>query len=87
MTDHDFDIAMLSNKEVTHVFVMADEGCGICEWIATKGLFKNEGDWFVNTERLEDSDIKHLEKLIKRKLGDGIHDQIIVAERYTSNQF
>lgn len=88
MVDYDFDIALLSTKEVTHVFVMADEGCGICEWISRKALLKTEdGNWWVVMENLEDSDAKHLEKLIKRKLGDDVIDMVIVAGRYTSNQF
>ena len=87
MSEYNFDIALLSKEEVQLLMKTPPNECSICEWIISKGLFKStDGNWFVTIEQLDNSDIEHLEQIIKRKLGDGIIDQLIVNGRYTSNQ-
>jgi len=83
---YDFEIAMLSQKEVDLILNMRPNECSMCEWIINKGLFKTNEGWWITTEYLENSDIEHIEKTLGRKLINGITDQIVVNGRYASNQ-
>ena len=85
--DVDYDIAFLSGKEVRLLLCTPEKECPVCEWIISKGLGKDKnGEYYIYTEQLDESDIEHLEQIINRKLIDGTTDMVKVNGRYTSNQ-
>jgi len=85
---YDFDIAMLSEKELKLLTTTPPKECFTCDQICNSALFKNiEGVYWVMIEAMDDSDVEHLEQVIGRKLIDGVTDCFVVNGRYASNQF